>query len=100
NPAFEYNTVEAGKRLSESQLERLSAWGKKRNVYLNEGFIKLRKDGGNSIENPVCKAASTTIVISPENKLLLPCYHLGIETFEINNNLYQLYNSERVQELV
>jgi hypothetical protein len=69
-------------------------------VYLNEAFIKLRVDGGNQVEDPVCKAASTTLVISPENKLVLPCYHLGTQSFDINNNLYELYHSDKVQQLV
>ena len=100
NPAFQYNAITADSNLSETQLALLSSWGKRKNVYLNEGFIKLRKEGGNHIEKPVCKAASTTIVISPENKLLLPCYHLGIESLEIKDNLFELYNSPKVQQLV
>ena len=100
NPAFDYDTIKTGVPLSSEQLDFLSFWGKKKNVFLNEGFIELRKNGGNDINNPICKAASTTIVISPENKLMLPCYHLGIEEMNINNNLYDLYNSPRVQELI
>src|SRR5699024_8996534 len=69
-------------------------------VYINEAFIALRKDGGNHIEDPVCKAASATIVISPEDHLLLPCYHLGIESIPIAGNLYDLYRSAQVQELI
>jgi len=65
-----------------------------------EAFIELRKDGGNHIDDPVCRAASTTIVISPENKLVMPCYHLGLEELPIENNLYELYRSKDVQELV
>ncbi|MCU7376697.1 hypothetical protein PEC18_39610 [Paucibacter sp. O1-1] len=60
--------------------------GKQKNVYLNEAFIQLRIDGGNHVDDPVCKAASTTIVISPENKLVLPCYHLGLKDFPIDGN--------------
>ena len=100
NPAFDYSDIKAGSQLSNSQLSLLSSWSKKKNVYLNEAFIELRKDGGNSIEKPVCKAASTTIVISPENKLMLPCYHLGLEELAIENNLYFLYKSAHVQELI
>lgn len=100
NPAFDYDKIKTGVPLSKDQLKFLSAWGKKKNVYLNDGFIELRKNGGNDISKPVCKAASTTIVISPENKLMLPCYHLGLEELSINNNLYNLYNSKRVQELI
>ncbi|MCC9166702.1 radical SAM protein [Pontibacter harenae] len=97
NPAFEYNAVEAGERLTEEELDYLTAFGKRRSVYLNEGFIQLRRDGGNHTAKPVCKAASTTLVISPENELVLPCYHLGEERFPINGNLYQLYTSKEVE---
>lgn len=98
NPVFEYNEV--GGNLSKEALGELQWWGKQKNVYLNDGFIQLRLDGGNHVEDPVCKAASTTLVISPENKLVLPCYHLGLKDFPINDDLYNLYRSEEVQRLV
>jgi len=100
NPAFEYNDVNAGNKLSNNDLEKLRLWSKKKNIYLNNAFIELRKDGGNKISDPVCKAASTTIVISPENKLLLPCYHLGMDQLDIHGKLYELYKSEKVQKLI
>ncbi|MBX9852808.1 MAG: radical SAM protein [Cytophagaceae bacterium] len=99
NPVFEYNQVQTGKSLSVNHLKKLQQWSGKKNVYLNDAFIQLRKDGGNRVENPVCLAGSTTVVISPENKLMLPCYHLGIEQFDISGNLYELYHSEKVQKL-
>lgn len=97
NPVFEYNDV--GSSLTEPDLQCLESWSRKRLVYLNRGFIELRKQGGNQINNPVCRAADTTIVISPENKLILPCYHLGMESLEINNDLYNLRHSKKVREL-
>ena len=100
NPVFEYNTVETGDRLSDAALNELSWWGKRKNVYLNEAFIQLRLDGGNHIDDPICKAGSTTIVISPENKLVLPCYHLGLKDFAVDGHLYDLYRSDEVQKLV
>ena len=100
NPAFDYNDVDTGTVMSAETLEQLSKWGKKPGVYLNEGFIQLRKDGGNHVSNPVCKAASSTIVISPNNELVLPCYHLGIKKFPISNNLAHLYRSDEVQKIV
>ncbi|MBC7571898.1 MAG: radical SAM protein, partial [Spirosoma sp.] len=100
NPVFEYNTVDTGGQLSNDALRELTAWGKQKNVYLNDGFIQLRRDGGNHIDAPVCRAASTTIVISPENKLVLPCYHLGLDELPIADTLYDLYRSDAVQKLV
>ncbi len=100
NPVFEYNTVDTGGQLSNDSLRELTAWGKQKNVYLNDGFVQLRRDGGNHIDAPVCRAASTTIVISPENKLVLPCYHLGLDELPIADTLYDLYRSDAVQKLV
>jgi MoaA/NifB/PqqE/SkfB family radical SAM enzyme len=100
NPAFEYNAVETGERLTPEELKYLSAFGKKSKVYLNEGFIELRKDGGNHIDKPVCKAASTTLVISPENELILPCYHLGTQKHPVNGDLEKLWRSAEVQATI
>lgn len=100
NPVFNYNGVDAGENLSDESLKKLLWWGKQKNVYLNEAFVSLRQNGGNHVDNPVCKAASTTIVISPENKLVLPCYHLGTKDFEIKGKLAELYYSKEVQEIV
>jgi MoaA/NifB/PqqE/SkfB family radical SAM enzyme len=100
NPVFEYNAVETGGQFSADTLRELSAWGHRKNVYLNDAFIELRRDGGNHVADPVCRAGSTTLVISPENKLVLPCYHLGLKDFAIDGNLAMLYRSEEVQKLV
>lgn len=100
NPVFDYNEVETGNQLTVNQLEELRDWGKRKLVYLNEAFIDLRLEGGNHVDNPVCKAASSTIVISPENKLIVPCYHLGVEELPIENNLKSLWQSKKVQHLV
>ena len=100
NPVFDYNQVQTGSSLSGQTLKTLRKWGKRKNVYLNDAFIQLRKDGGNHVDKPVCKAGSTTIVISPHNELVLPCYHLGIEAIPIDNDLYNLYHTDKVQQLI
>ncbi|MFD2514687.1 radical SAM protein [Pontibacter locisalis] len=99
NPAFDYNDIDAGEQLTEEELKYLSDFGRRKRVYLNDGFVQLRRDGGNHVDDPVCKAASTTLVISPENELVLPCYHLGAKSFPVNGNLYDLYKSQEVEEL-
>ena len=100
NPAFEYNEVEAGSSLNHEHLDVISEWGNRKNVYLNEAFIELRKNGGNNVQNPVCKAASSTLVIGPDNELIVPCYHLGEKKFSINGGLFELYHSAEVQKMV
>ena len=100
NPVFDYNEVETGGSISKANLLKLKKWSGKKNVYLNDAFIELRLDGGNHIDKPVCKAGSSTIVISPDNKLVLPCYHLGLEKVAIENNLYEVFRSEKVQKSI
>ncbi|NIK74869.1 MoaA/NifB/PqqE/SkfB family radical SAM enzyme [Thermonema lapsum] len=98
NPVFHYNDV--GEALSKESLMLLRKWAKKPWVYLNEAFLKLREQGGNDPQRPVCKAGSSTLVISPDNELIVPCYHLSAARFPIRNNLFDLYNSPEVQKWV
>lgn len=98
NPMFEYQGV--GSAPDQSTLKILRSWLGRPNIYLNEGFLDLREDGGNHTDAPMCKAGSTTVVISPENKLIMPCYHLGLEEFPIDGNLEELYRKKEVQEQI
>jgi MoaA/NifB/PqqE/SkfB family radical SAM enzyme len=69
----------------------------KMDIYLNKGFMKLRRDGGNDINNPSCKAVSRVIVISPENEIILPCYHFGNDKILIDRSIKEIRNSKKVQ---
>ena len=69
----------------------------KLNIYLNKGFMKLRRDGGNDVNNPSCKAVSRVIVISPYNEIILPCYHSGEERIIINRPIEEIRVSEKVK---
>lgn len=96
NPLFSYGNK--GDELQPHVLDYLEAFAKKPLTYLNEGFIALRRNGGNQINDPVCKAVSSTVVISAYNELLLPCYHMTKKAIPINGNLYELRQSEGVKE--
>lgn len=98
NPIFDYQGIDAQEQFSEDDFELLRLYGNKKNVFLNKGFLNLRKDGGNDVKNPVCFAGDNSVVISPENKLVLPCYHLGLEEYEIRNDLSELWDSAIVKE--
>lgn len=99
NPAFDYQEIKTAE-LTSNNLKALKNWGKKKWVYINDAFIKLREDGGNHIDKPICKAASSTIVISPQNELVMPCYHLGKSSLPIQQNLEALYQSDEVQQQI
>ena len=55
--------------------EKAERFSRKPGVYLNRAHLTLRRYGGNRIRNPLCKAVTSTIVISPDNHRLLPCFH-------------------------
>ncbi|WP_027003641.1 radical SAM protein [Hugenholtzia roseola] len=100
NPIFDYNQIANGGGLSPASLQKLKVWTNKKGVYLNAAFLALRQNGGNQVADPICRAASTTVVISPENELVLPCYHLGLKSFPIQNRLKELYQKPDIQDLI
>lgn len=99
NPIFDYNGVDNHGGLNDDDLRVLKKWGKRKYVFLNEAFLELRKEGGNHIKKPICKAGTSTVVITPENKLAVPCYHLTEKEFEINGNLYEIFHSDKIENL-
>lgn len=84
NPVFSYFRKES---LPDIALDLMEKTAEKPFVYVSQGFINLRRAGGNNPDKPLCKAVSKTIVISPENELLLPCYHRCSDKIPINGNL-------------
>lgn len=96
NPVFSYfnNPGLSDKSLSYIEKYSKSHW----DVYLNPAFIKLRREGGNNISKPLCKAVSRVIVISPENEIILPCYHFKQENIKITTSISEIIKSEKYIE--
>lgn len=69
-----------------------------RNLGYNRAALALIKAGGNDTQQPRCKAVDAVIAISPNDELLLPCYHFAQEGVPIQGNLYQLYREAEVVE--
>lgn len=69
----------------------------KQNIYMNRGFLKLRRDGGNNINKPLCKAVSRVVVISPSNEIILPCFHFSSERIPIDKPIAEIRKSERIK---
>ncbi len=67
-------------------------------VYLNQAFIRLRRHGGNSIAKPRCRAVSSTLVISPDNQILLPCYHYTQKKLPAPAALSEIYKDKTWRE--
>jgi len=79
---------------------KAAEFAKRRGVYLNRAHLLLRDKGGNRTRDPLCKAASSTIVITPDGKLTLPCYHHRCAAVSINGDLTKaLRSDERIDAL-
>jgi MoaA/NifB/PqqE/SkfB family radical SAM enzyme len=76
-----------------------SAARKYKEIGYNKAALAFIQDGGNDIKNPRCKAVDAVIAISPDDKLLLPCYHFAQTGVPIDGKLYELYRqSEEVEK--
>lgn len=95
NPVFSYF---GNPGLNEEAVDFIDGYcDGKMNIYLNKGFMKLRRDGGNDINDPSCRAVSRVIVISPDNEIILPCYHFGNERIPIDKPLKEIRDSEKIK---
>lgn len=94
NPLFEYEQL--GEALRDDVMETVESFSHQPYTYLNPAFLSLRRSGGNNPDEPVCKAVTTSIVISPFNEIVLPCYHFALERIPIEGRLKQLWKSDRV----
>ncbi len=94
NPLFEYNSL--GTRLAEDVMRHMQEFGRRPYTYLNPAFMTLRRKGGNDPADPDCRAVSSTVVISPFDELVLPCYHYGLERVPIEGRLFDLWRSDTV----
>ncbi len=99
-PVFDYFGQDTLGEEGVAELHRLSKFD---NVAVNWAFTQFFLDGGNQIKAPRCRAISSTIVISPDDHLLLPCYHMHDERLKIKHengrsNLDEMWHSMHVQE--
>lgn len=73
-------------------------FSKKKGVYLNRAHLLLRDMGGNRVRDPLCRAVSSTVVITPDNRLALPCYHHRCVNVGINGDLAGVLRSREREE--
>jgi MoaA/NifB/PqqE/SkfB family radical SAM enzyme len=55
--------------------DKARAWSRKPGVYLNKAHLALRSGRGNHTARSLCRAASSTIAVLPDNRIALPCFH-------------------------
>ncbi len=91
NPVFKYSEQSL---LTDAALNYLDQFRYEKYVYINRGFHRLIRQGGNNQTKPRCRAISSTIVIAPQNDLLLPCFHQAQLAIPIKSNLHQILKSQ------
>ncbi len=94
NPVFSYFDNPS---IHKKTLDLIFSFASEPYVYVNRGIIRFMKKGGNPTNHPRCRAVTTTIVISPDNYLLLPCYHKAVKKIPINDNLLKVHQSKIVK---
>jgi MoaA/NifB/PqqE/SkfB family radical SAM enzyme len=91
NPEYPYFGRIDGSVLDYDRLER---WGRRPYVYINFGVLDLMRAGGNDPNDSHCRAVSSTLAVSPDNKLVLPCYHHQNDEVAINGDLAAAVRSD------
>jgi MoaA/NifB/PqqE/SkfB family radical SAM enzyme len=95
NPVFSYF---GNPGLSDKAMDYIEDYvSGKSSIYMNPSFIRLRRKGGNNVSDPLCKAVSRVIVISPMNEIVLPCYHFANKTVKIDRPIKELRNSPEMK---
>lgn len=84
NPVFSYF---GNKSVCQKTLDTVLSMASYPYVYVNRAILRLMKEKGNRTNRARCRAMTTTVVISPDNHLLLPCYHKVDRAIPINGNL-------------
>ncbi len=72
NPEFSYfNNFP----LEDPFIRQLFSWWRHPNVIISHAHLRFMLDGGNDIRKPRCSNGSTVVVISPDNRIYVPCMH-------------------------
>jgi MoaA/NifB/PqqE/SkfB family radical SAM enzyme len=101
NPAFTaHENYNSKKNPTPDMVAAIEAGARKYSgLGYNKAALAFIEAGGNDTQNPRCKAVDAVIAISPDNKLLLPCYHFAQQGVPIDGKLYELYReSEEVEK--
>jgi MoaA/NifB/PqqE/SkfB family radical SAM enzyme len=78
--------------------QKAMAYAKRAGVYLNTAHISLRQQGGNHVNKPLCRAVSSTVVVLPDNRIALPCFHRAVSGVPIQGSLSdELARPQRIE---
>lgn len=100
NPAFTAHGNYNNKKNPTAEIAAAIAENAKKhnNLGYNKAALAFIQAGGNDTANPRCKAVDAVIAISPNDELLLPCYHFAQTGVPIQGRLYELYRESEIVE--
>ena len=100
NPAFTaHSNYNDKKNPTPAMVEAIRSTAKQYpNMGYNKAALAFIEAGGNDTRNPRCKAVDAVIAISPNDELLLPCYHFAQKGVPIEGKLYDLYRQSEIVE--
>jgi MoaA/NifB/PqqE/SkfB family radical SAM enzyme len=96
HPCFSYFE---NKKLSKEYITRIKDYFWYPYVRMSLPDLDFHYSGGNDINNPRCKVGKSTIDISPDDCLTIPCFHRSTKKVNINGKLFSLYNSPEWKKL-
>jgi MoaA/NifB/PqqE/SkfB family radical SAM enzyme len=96
HPCFSYF---GNKRMNEKYINTIKKYFWYPYVRMNLSDLDFHFKGGNNIYKPRCKVGISTIDISPDNCLTIPCFHRSIKKIKINGRLLAIYNSKEWNDL-
>ena len=97
NPVFSYYGNED---LSTKYISYIKKQFWKPYIFIDLAYFEFLENNGNNIHKPKCKAGQSVVAISPDNCLLLPCYHHQLERIYFGNDLHSIYYSKKVQNIL
>jgi MoaA/NifB/PqqE/SkfB family radical SAM enzyme len=95
NPCFSYF---GNGGLSAGSADRLERMARGKGVTFDRGYIRFLDDGGNKTESPRCLASTSAVAISPDDCLILPCWHHEVRRIPIRGRLLALRNAPEAVE--
>jgi MoaA/NifB/PqqE/SkfB family radical SAM enzyme len=96
HPCFSYFN---NPQLSEQHIKRITKYFWHPYVRMSLPDLDFHRRGGNDINKPRCKVGKSTIDISPDNCLTIPCFHKNVKKVKINGRLLSLYHSKEWHDL-
>jgi MoaA/NifB/PqqE/SkfB family radical SAM enzyme len=95
NPLFPLNGAIS---LEQEMLATLRNESRRPYLYLNLAQYRLMMQGGNHIDNTRCRVVNSTVVISPDNQLLLPCYHYHNQKIPLDKPIKEILCSDELTD--